>query len=459
MRGHIIVKTKMDARLLVGLMVLAMVAGAYAQVNVDMDVDQVVVYPQSVALVYESGTEGSGTQFKTEISSMAYPDSIRVPGASELSISTANTVRPYYDSYLSGSRQEPMKQLLGQLMGKVVTIGGVKGTLTWMSESWLGISNATAFTAMPISSTWTIVSATPMAKPNETVVESETMTNVTWLSGGNKETMISYLASGFSWNPVYFLDAGESSSRFEFWAKVTNSFEDLDANVKLVGGNVRISGGRYYDTNYYADTMAQEALSGGSYSGYMGSAPSVSTAGEYEVYDLGKKTIKKGESRLISIFANTVTPEKEYVWDTRSGDYVQRIYLVENPGKTWSYGTVKVYENGILMGEDAISWTPKGQKAKITIGNAPDIDVSKKTTTVDMGSYYSYKRKHTTTLTLKNYKAAGVTVKLIDSYPTSIDEGSFESSEEFVKQPGNLLEMNVTLSAGQERVLTYSYTT
>ena len=41
--------------------------------------------------------------------------------------------------------------------------------------------------------------------------------------------------------------------------------------------------------------MAQSAIGGASYeSGYMGSAPSVSTAGEYEVYDLGKKAIKKG---------------------------------------------------------------------------------------------------------------------------------------------------------------------
>ncbi len=447
----------MDSKILVGLMVLAMAIGACAENEVNLSVDSVIVYPQSVALVYASGTEPVGGSFMARINPSAYVDSIRVTGASELSISAASVPQPYYSSYSGIALKDPVRQLLDQMIGKVVKLGNVKGTLTWMSDSWLGITNATAFTAMPINSVGSIESTTPLAKPNDTIAP-DSKTNITWLSGGGNNVKVSYLASGFSWTPVYFLDAGDTSSRFEFWAKLSNDFDDLNANVKLIGGDVKVSGGRYYDTNYYGDTMAQEAVGGGYAPSYMGSAPSVTTSGEYEIYDLGKKEIKKGESRMVSIFSATVTPRKDYVWDTRSGDYVQRIYVVKNPGKTWSYGTVKVYENGILMGEDPISWTPKDREAKITIGNAPDIEVSKKTTSVDVGSY-SYKSKHTTTLKLKNYKTAGVTVKLIDSYPSYIDENSFESSADFLKQPGNLLEQNVTLSGGEEKAITYTYTT
>jgi hypothetical protein len=110
------------------------------------------------------------------------------------------------------------------------------------------------------------------------------------------------------------------------------------------------------------------------------------------------------------------------------------------------------------MGEDSITWTPKGRKAKVTIGNAPDIEVSKKTTTVDVG-YNSYRRKHTTTLKLKNYKSNEVTLMLTDYYPNNLEDGSFQTSHEFVQKPGNLMELNVTLAAGASEEIVYSYTT
>ena len=442
----------MDTRILAGLTVFLMVVGANAISEVELNVDEVIVYPQSVALIYESGAEGAGAEFMAGVNRNAYANSIRVSGASEMSVLTGQTYYPYY-----GAVEAPIKQLLEQVLGKRVRIGGVEGVLEWIGESWIGMSNSTNFITMPISSA-TIVSSEPLQEPNETQAEQpESVMNVTWMSDGGKQVRISYLANGLSWTPVYFLDAGSATSRFEFWAKINNEFEDLSADVKLIGGDVKISVGDYrrsYD--YMSNTQMAMEASGASAPSYFDEAPTVSTAGEYEVYDLGQKEIEKGESRLISIFAGSVTPEKEYVWDTRAGDKVQRIYIMKNPGKTWTYGSVKVYENGMLMGEDTISWTPKGRKARITIGNAPDIEVSKKTTSVDIRDY---KHKHTTTLKLKNYKSSEVQVNLIDVYPTYIDQGSFESRAEFVQKPGNLMELNITLSAGEEKKLVYMYTT
>ncbi len=443
----------MDTRILAGLTVFLMVAGSNAINEVELGVNEVIIYPQSVALVYESGTEGSGTEFIAGINKNAYVNSIRVSGASEVSIST----RRNYPTYYSGFVETPLKQLLKQVLGKRVIVGSVEGVLEWITDSWIGISNSTNFITMPTSNVDSIISSEPLQEPNETRAEGpESVINVTWKSNGDGQVMVSYLANGLSWTPVYFLDAGDATSKFEFWAKIDNGFEDLDANVKLIGGDIRIGGGRPY-RDYTTATQAamapMEAEAGGE---YFEEAPTVSTAGEYEVYDLGQKDIKKGESRLISIFSGTVIPEKRYVWDTRAGNRVQRIYIVKNPGRTWPYGSVKVYENGMLMGEDTISWTPEGRKARITIGNAPDIEVSKKTTSIDIGSY---RQKHITTLKLKNYKPKEVLVNLIDTYPPYIDQGSFESSEEFVKKPGNLMELNVTLSAGEQKEITYSYTT
>ena len=446
---------KMDYKILASLMVLVMITVVSAVNVVDMDVDKVIIYPQSVSLVTESGNEGVGTQFMAGINTNAYMSSIRVSGASEMSVSTQPVL--YY--WESPQIESPIKQFLNQLLGTQVKIGEKEGTLKWIGENWIGIAGE-KFTVMPISSITTIESITPLEEPNETTEKPDKETNVTWLSSGGKTVDITYLANGLSWEPVYFLDAGETASRFEFWAKVTNNFEDLDASVRLIGGDINIQGGNYNARSYMSNTQAEMAYDyAGAPSAYFDDAPTVSTAGEYEVYDLGKKSLAKDESRLISIFAGNVNPERLYVWNTRAGDKVQRIYEVENPSKTWVRGAVKVYENGMLMGEDTIEWTPKGRKAKITIGNAPDIEVSKKTSSVDMGAGYSYKTKYTTTLKLKNYKTKEVEVRLMDYLPGYIDAGSFSSSKQFTEKPGNMLEMNVTLAAGATEEIVYSYTT
>jgi hypothetical protein len=233
----------MDLRIIIGLSVLMLMVSASGITEVETEVSDVVIYPQSVALVTESGNEGQGSDFMAGINRNAYMDSIRVSGASEMSVSVEPVIYPLYEY------QTPVKQLLEQVLGKSVKIGESEGILDWIGESWIGISGEN-FIVMPISSVTSLEANETLQEPDE-AEDQKAETNVTWVSSGGKSVDISYLANGLSWTPVYFLDAGTSSSRFEFWAKVTNNFEDLDANVKLIGGEINIQGGgslRYYDT-------------------------------------------------------------------------------------------------------------------------------------------------------------------------------------------------------------------
>ncbi len=433
-----------------------MASVACAAAYVDLEVDGVTIYPQSVGLVTETGNEGAGAEFMGQINSNAYTDSVRVSGAQEFAVKREQSYRPWYNAYVS-----PAKQLLDQLVGKNVKVandaGEKSGTLKWVTESWLGITGAGGFIAMPVGTIQSVEGPGSLSAPNETQ-ESKDQVNVTWLSSGGKQVKVTYLSSGLSWTPTYFLDAADASSRIEFWASVENSLEDINASVKLIAGNVNIVSSSYNSRYKYADyDMAMEAAPAPS-GGYMGSAPEVSSLGEYEVYDLGKRAITKNEARLLSVFQGNVKPEKEYLWQTSYGDSVQRVYKIENSGKTWPQGKVKVFEGGIMVGEDYMDWTPKGEKAEITIGKAPDIDVSKDTTTEETGAILRDTRSHTTTLKLENRKAEPVTVHIVDYYPYVI-EGTFQASDKWVMKPGNIMELNVTISANGEKELTYKYRT
>ena len=439
--------------------------------EVDLEIKEVIIYPQSVSLVYEEGTQGDDTVFTSLINKNAYSDSIRVIGGavSEISISAPKTSYSYITPTLTPTTP-PVKQLLDQLLNKEIKIGEFTGVLVWITDSWIGLaSDSGDFTSLSMSHVNKIESSIALTPPEEEepiqptpTTEKKEGLNITWVdnAGAGRKVEVSYMSGGLSWEPTYFLDAADENSRFEFWSKITNNFEDLNANIKLVGGKVRFESRGYYDYGY--STLSQRAMYGGESAAYASNvpSPSISSIAEYEVYDLGQKTSKESETKLIPIFADTVKPKKEYVWDTNAGDKVQRIYKIKNEGdKTWPMGRVKVYENGILTGEDSIEWTPKGREAKITIGLAPDIEVSKKTTTKKIlpGSYYDY--QHDSTLKLKNYKSESVEVLIIDKYPSNAKPNTFEASDEYTEKPGNLMYWNVTLSPGQEKVITYTYIT
>ncbi len=130
---------------------------------------------------------------------------------------------------------------------------------------------------------------------------------------------------------------------------------------------------------------------------------------------------------------------------------------MRNDNKTWPAGKVAVYRDGLLVGEDGIEWTPRGRKAKITVGAAPDIDVKKLTTSKVREDRSCCDYDHSVVLLLKNYKDEAVTVSLLDGFPQQAKD--LEASVAYQEQPGNLMTWNVTLAPGEKREIAYTYWT
>lgn len=461
--------------------------------NVDMSVSEVIIYPQGVSLMYMDAILPSGHSFYTHINSSLFTDSVRILSdkIEVLDIS----IEPLDE--LGGGKdiQSLFTELDGKGMKVVLDQKEYRGNLTWFDTNWLMLKSgdiAFPFLLLRLNSIATLMltefpsslsrdagdlGAPEVVYPYPYNLYQLPSTNPAGykISWRNKEygkdfkgekIRLSYLANGLRWKPFYRLYITDDSARLRYYAQITNGIGGMeDVEIKLVAGKIRLEGIAVADEMSYM-TATQMAMPSTSYGA--SPSPSVSPLEEYAVYDLERLiSLRKGETRLIPLFSGGVEFERRYVWDARGEDRsywydrwetqiqksVQTILELRNDGETWSHGTVSVYKAGLLTGSDSIEWTPKGRKAKVTIGLAPDIEVKKSHTSKRISGTYDY--DHTLTLWLKNYKSEFVNVEVMDEFPRSAEE--LEASINYVEKPGNLMVWNVTLNPGEEMNITYTY--
>ncbi len=326
----------------------------------------------------------------------------------------------------------------------------------------------------------------PVVEP----VDNSPKTRICWSdSGGSqRKVILLYLASGVSWSSEYFLDTYAFSSdgekqdpNLEHWARIKKNlgYDLTDVNVKLVAGKIKLDTHSNYGNNYawatHAQMMMPEAV-GYSGSGSSSSRPATPTSfsmEEYEVYVLPSKiSLKTGETKLIQIKNDDVEIEIDYVydathllpqrnyyrtWEKEEKGKVQKIFKIKNNDKTWPNGKVNVYQDYMLIGQDTISWTPRGREAKVTIGVSSDIEVKKQVTVkkINPEDRYNDDFNYTITLNLHNYKDEEVTVRIFDNFNSRALDLSSDTS--FEEQPGNKMEWMVTLEPGEEKDITYKY--
>ncbi|MEA3254616.1 MAG: DUF4139 domain-containing protein [Candidatus Altiarchaeota archaeon] len=470
--------------LVVVLMLSASITLAADEENtgkVDTSVSEVIIYPQGVSLMYLDGILPSGYSFYTHVNSSLFTDSVRILNDKievlDISIESVDELREAKD----------VQSLFTELDGKGVKVvldqKEYRGNLTWFDPNWLMLKSgdiAFPFLLLRLNSIATLMlkefpSSLSRVYPYSTYQYPSTNPVGYKISWRNKEyekdfkgerIRLSYLANGLRWKPFYRLYITDDSARLRYYAQITNGMPEMsDVEVKLVAGKIRLEGIAALDEMSYM-TATQTAMPSTSYGA--SPSPSVSPLEEYAVYDLNRLfTLKKGETRLTPLFSGDVEFVKRYVWDARGGDRsygydrwesqiqksVQTILELKNDGETWSHGTVSVYKEGLLTGSDSIEWTPKGRKAKVTIGLAPDIEVKKSHTSKKIFGTYDY--DHTLTLWLKNYKSESVNVEVMDEFPRSAE--GLEASINYVEKPGNLMVWDVTLNPGEEMNITYTY--
>ena len=486
-----------------------------AQNEVKFNVTDVIVYPQNTALIRQDAAIAAANYFATVLPQGAYADSLRVTedGGVVLKVEAFENQDDIQTQAFKADQLSVAKVLVVSVNSQIkfeTEYGEYSGKLAGFDEnSGLMVLEAVNYTVAQggarfaryapyiLMSSSQIREMVLENKPQMPQASASTLpatynpyyqqtpkkVRVEWedAAAAARKVRMSYLSAGIGWAPVYHLDLPPEGGqgRLTFIAQVKNA---LPANysgvrLRLVAGNINIRSSSGYQQP--GDTVTQAAMrmeeSGYAYP-LVSYQPQRISVGEYEVYDFPERQdLREKETLMLPVYDGKVDFKRQYVWDARSsggvwqgyskydsGDVegkVQNIYLVMNSNRTWPYGIVSVYQEGMLIGQDTISWTPDGAEAKVTVGFAPDIDVKRRETVkafYRQGNYNEY-YDHTAYLTLKNRKATKATVTVIDEYPRYAH--NFTASMPYSEEPGNLMKWHVDLQPGQETEVTYKYTT
>jgi hypothetical protein len=240
----------------------------------------------------------------------------------------------------------------------------------------------------------------------------------------------SYLATKLSWNADYVLTVArdDKAGDLDGWVTVQNGSGTAfrNASLQLVAGDlnrVKQALGRVAMDSVAefaapaAQRMAQEAFS------------------DYHLYTLDRKTtINNNETKQVSMLGATSFPvTKRYVVNGQQfyyrnaqhpgapiKDVVQVFYQLKNEAKSglgepMPAGIVRVYQadsrGGLqFVGEDRIDHTPKDETLNLKIGNAFDVVAERKQTDFQRVTSNVYDVEYE--VTLRNHKAAGITVEV-----------------------------------------------
>jgi hypothetical protein len=240
----------------------------------------------------------------------------------------------------------------------------------------------------------------------------------------------SYLATKLSWNADYVLTVArdDKAGDLDGWVTVQNGSGTAfrNASLQLVAGDlnrVKQALGRVAMDSVAefaapaAQRMAQEAFS------------------DYHLYTLDRKTtINNNETKQVSMLGATSFPvTKRYVVNGQQfyyrnaqhpgapiKDVVQVFYQLKNEAKSglgepMPAGIVRVYQadsrGGLqFVGEDRIDHTPKDETLNLKIGNAFDVVAERKQ--IDWQRVASNVYDVEYEVTLRNHKAAGITVEV-----------------------------------------------
>jgi hypothetical protein len=283
----------------------------------------------------------------------------------------------------------------------------------------------------------------------------------------------SYLTGGMSWNADYILSIADGAAKggLSGWVTVRNESGAgyNGAKLKLVAGEVNTLPRERAEAAAF-DFDAAEVL------GYLDEGSggfAESGVFEYHMYDLERPTdIKDSQTKQISLLeAQSVNIIKEYV--TASKFAAARGEAVKQPvdaylsfkntkenglGAPLPAGTVRIYADDALgsrqfVGEDRVGHTPKDEEVRLRAGEAFDIVAER--TEVDFKQVTSKATEAEWKIALRNRKAEGVTVSVVESAWWHGQWEIVEASHKHVKVDAQTFRFDVAVGAGEEAVVTY----
>jgi hypothetical protein len=299
--------------------------------------------------------------------------------------------------------------------------------------------------------------------------------------GGSQQVELTYLTGSINWTADYTFLLANDNSKLDLngWVTLTNSSGAAfkDAKVKLVAGDVnRIS----QDNGQFAAGMvANEAADQ--------SARKVDQRdfNEYKLYEITRPvTVGDNETKQVEFVSGTSIPahtffvyDGSYPFYGYSGPITDQYYgnmgitdvqnwLEFTTGKDNNLdaalpaGRVRVYQqdvdgSALLIGENTIDHTPKGEQVRLYLGNAFDL-VGERTQT-DFKYIGSNVIEETFQIKLRNRKEnQAVEIRVPERLYRWSNWEILNSSDPFTKVNSNSIEFRLEVQPGEEKVLTYT---
>jgi hypothetical protein len=268
-----------------------------------------------------------------------------------------------------------------------------------------------------------------------------------------REVTLEYLMSGLSWKPKYdlFLSNTETAG-FDFFAEITNNALAADAvNVRLVAGSVGT------DTVYADGLLPSANQYAAGYAEVTTSSTVTGNATIQYIYNTGTLSLNPGELAYNQIVSTEVAARKVHLWNASMGNQVTVIYKLLNESDVpFADGVVRSYQDSMFLGSDAIELTPVNSEGSVTVGTLQNVRVNREETVTALNTFTS-DTQHDITLTLTNFGEEDMVIDVIDAYPTYSLDFNFNAEPE--RQGDNQFKWTVTVPAGGEATVTYSYKT
>jgi hypothetical protein len=300
-------------------------------------------------------------------------------------------------------------------------------------------------------------------------------------TGGEQQIELTYLAYGMSWTADYTVLLGTDNTSLDLngWVTLNNTSGTTypQATLKLVAGDVnriKVEQPMMRDMMFEAVSAAPD-----------GAGVEQRDFFEYKLYQVQRPvTIADNETKQIEFVTSANVPARTfYVYSGapayynygyaltdayygQSGVTTVSNYLEFSTGAEdganadLPAGRVRVYQADVdgaalLIGENRISHTPKGETVQIYLGNA--FDLVGERTQVSYRAISSNVYQETFEIKLRNRKASGeVEVRVPEVLFRWNNWQILETSMPFTQLDANTIEYRVTVPAGQEVTVRYT---
>lgn len=306
-----------------------------------------------------------------------------------------------------------------------------------------------------------------------------------WLvqsAGGEQMVELTYLAGGMNWSADYILLLANDNRSLDLngWVTLTNTSGTTysGAQVKLVAGDVnRLP---EYETRAFAEDMALPMAAAAP-------TPQVEQREffEYKLYEIQRPvTVANNETKQVEFVTSAGVPAKTFYVYAGSGPFygyygpitdqyygqsgitTVQSWLEFSTGEDGGAnadlpaGRVRVYQedvdgSALLIGENSLDHTPKGEDVQLYLGNAFDLVGERSQTNFRfLGANVI---EETYEIKLRNRKEnAAVEIRVPEHLFRWSNWEILNASDEYTKKDSGTIEFRVSVEPGQEKVITYT---